>query len=277
MADAFSVSPVGLEATPSLAVRRLSSGAASVTSLSSAGSSPSSIVELSGLGLLLSALAEGRGDLENLPLAAIATDLLQFLSADTVLNDVALSDLDLAALGLDAATLENNPDVRAGSLRAYLLALPSEAAMLVTPEEAVNLPAPTAPAAKAEALRTSVEAVPAEPATAAVTSRAALPENLISAATGGIVNDALAAEREASAATLALQALLSNPASGVMRKHFDPAYSALIAAAHLRDFIVPAPAGDAKRVARLETPAAVNAAERLRALAEDGASAAERH
>jgi 5,10-methenyltetrahydromethanopterin hydrogenase len=51
--------------------------------------------------------------------------------------------------------------------------------------------------------------------------------------------DVLAAERRASAAAQMLQSLLADPGLRALRNHFDPAYSALIAASHMSDFITP--------------------------------------
>lgn len=219
--------------------------------------------------------------------AGIAPDLLQFLSADTVLNDVPVSDLDLAAVGLDAATLLTETAARSGALNV-------DALNAAAPDLPLNADLTTLTAAGALAVGTMEEAAPTVTARAVTANPAAAPDSadpagiaapsLVPVTTtaalspsqspsqspvSGLGNtEAIAAERAASAASITLQNLLANPALQAIRKHFDPAYSALIAAAHQHDFILPEALVDAKGLSLVDTPAAVLGAERVRALAD---------
>jgi len=84
---------------------------------------------------------------------------------------------------------------------------------------------------------------------------AALSDGL--AAPTAAVNDALASERRAFEATLALQALLDDPGLRAIKNQADPLYSALIAASHLSDFVPAAPLGVNLSAIAAEIPAPV--------------------
>ena len=215
--------------------------------------------------------------------ADIATDLLSLLSADTVANDVLLSDLDLAAVGLGRATLMSDTAVRTGSLSVDLLNTaaavnPLNAELTTLTESGVRAIATTEEAAPAIAASVTTGTQAAEVdstlttaqqlAALTTTSPALVSTSQASSLSGGVNSDALAAERDLSAASIALQNLLANPALQLIRKHFDPAYSALIAASHQHDFIQPEPLVDARRLSLVDTPAAVLSTERLHALAD---------
>lgn len=181
----------------------------------------------------------------------IPTDLLQNLSADTLANAIPLADLDLAAAGADADILLATPAVIREPLVADLLT-PAVPPALVGEQAADStlglLGAVTPPATLASATpntgapASAAEPVPAIPVitppatTVATATPAALDGGVDSAA------DALAADRRARAATIALQNLLDDPSQQAIANHFDPAYSALIAASHMADFVPPDPA-----------------------------------
>lgn len=186
--------------------------------------------------------------------ATVSSDLLQRLPADAVLNDIQLSDLDLAATGLDATTLVAEAGVTpAADLLTSALA---DLAADIRSTAATNLSATAASALLVTA------ASPPNIAAVSVNPTLTNPVPTAPASTGGpAVNqglapavpalnaDAIAAERQASEATLALQNLLANPTMRAFDVFFDPAYSALIAAAHMSDFVVRAPVNDPKLLA----------------------------
>lgn len=186
--------------------------------------------------------------------ATVSSDLLQRLPADAVLNDIQLSDLDLAATGLDATTLVAEAGVTpAADLLTSALA---DLAADIRSTAATNLSATAASALLVTA------ASPPNIAAVSVNPTLTNPVPTAPASTGGpAVNqglapavpalnaDAIAAERQASEATLALQNLLANPTMRAFDVFFDPAYSALIAAAHMGDFVVRAPVNDPRLLA----------------------------
>jgi hypothetical protein len=184
----------------------------------------------------------------------VSSDLLQRLPADAVLNDIRLNDLDLAATGVDAMTLLAEAgvtpaaDLLASTLTDLAADIRSTAATNLLTTDAAGRPV-------AAASPPNIEAVTANPAvtipnTAAPTNTGGAAANQGPAPALPTVNaDAIAAERRASAATLALQNLLANPATRAFDIFFDPAYSALIAAAHMGDFVARAPVNDPKSLA----------------------------
>lgn len=205
-----------------------------------------------------------------LPGTTLATDLLQNLTPDTVLNAVQLTDLDLAAAGVDAATLLTNPAVLQNALTTEQLAatgaaeltteilLPTADELLVS-NRATPLNSGTTPEATNAALATP--AVPIIPlttaATPALSTAAAAPPN----------TDALAADRRASAATIALRNLLANSVTRSTDLQLDPVYAALIASVRLSDFVPPTPLIDPAKLAA-EFPEAVAPTARVRAVEE---------
>jgi hypothetical protein len=82
--------------------------------------------------------------------------------------------------------------------------------------------------------------------TAPVTTAGPAANQVIAPALSAVNADTIAAERRASDATLALQNLLAHPTTRAFDIFFDPAYSALIAAAHMGDFAARAPVNDPK-------------------------------
>ena len=179
----------------------------------------------------------------------VASDLLGQLPADAILNDIQLSDLDLAAPGLDATTLvaESGVTPAADLLDSAL----TELAAGIRSTAATNLPATEAATLPvAAALRQNIEAAPANPAVTnpnptapARTGSPAANQDVAPAAL--VVNvDVIAAERRAAAATQALQNLLASPTMRAFDIFFDPAYSALIAASHMSDFVARAQGND---------------------------------
>ncbi len=208
---------------------------------------PSQIDLSSVLGLPTNSTAQGIG---------VATDLLQNLDADTVLNAIQLTDLDLAALGLDADTILAEDSVIRGALVAALLTpdnpatitetLPaSESVGTDTQFAGTSTPTFTPTTSTTSATTPSIETAVAAPQAIAVTTTTASTNNP-AATSAALAADVLAAERRAAEAAQALQTLLADPALRAIRNHFDPAYSALIAASHLSDFISPGPVLDPK-------------------------------
>ncbi|MDP3636906.1 MAG: hypothetical protein U0989_15170 [Azonexus sp.] len=178
----------------------------------------------------------------------VSTDLLQNLSADTVLNAIRLTDLDLAAVGLDANTLLAEDSVIRGTLvTALLTPINPTSIATITGALPANINSDTAnpladtptPGTEPTTVEIPVTTTPSTPF-ATTTSITATTGNQIPI-TAAQAADAIATEARASAATVALQTLLADPALRAIRNHFDPAYSALIAASHLSDFVSPSP------------------------------------
>jgi hypothetical protein len=166
--------------------------------------------------------------------SSIPPNLLQSLSADTVLNNVQLTDLDLASVGLDANTIETASAVLATSLSATLAGpggttnsttAPAAPATLIATPVAAALPA------------TSDLATPGSATLVAGTPTAAATSQNPSATPATTNNDTLSVEQNNAAAQLALRNLLAD--SALRNVIFDPAYSALIASSHLIDFVSP--------------------------------------
>lgn len=178
----------------------------------------------------------------------VPTNLLQSLNADTVLNAIGLSDLDLDALGLDAGSLTLEDSLLRGALANALLTPNNLAATVENRVATVNLgrneqlagattvtTSPTATATAAPGPEPPVSTTQATPIVSAATGIETFTTNANIAA----ASDALLAERQASEARLALQSLLADPALRARNNLFDPAYAAMIAASHLSDFVTP--------------------------------------
>lgn len=198
----------------------------------------------------LGAVLDGLQTTSSVQGIGVATDLLQSLSADTVANLLQVSDLDLAAVGLDSGTLLSNSDAIRGALVTALLSPNNAVTLLGNPSllETVGTANPVATPATPIA-GTASAAAPATPAGAAQTVAAAAVTAAANAQVavstlGGPATptDAIAADRRASEATIALQALLADPSLRAIDNLSDPTYAALIAASHLSDFVAPSPA-----------------------------------
>lgn len=195
----------------------------------------------------------------------VPTQLLHDLSADTVLNAIGLADLDLEAVGLDADTLSLEDSVLRGALANALRTSDNLPASTETPVATVSLqreeilaaaaPVTTPPAITASAAPVAAPAITAAPAIpqapAAAAGMAAFPIT----ATATLASDTQMAERQASEAALALQNLLANPSLRARNNAFDPAYAAMVAAAHLSDFVPPVPTNYAATLAANPIPA----------------------
>lgn len=106
--------------------------------------------------------------------------------------------------------------------------------------------------------------VPETPATPVATP---IPATIATTATTtGTLAEANAADSEAFAAALALRDFLADPARHAARNLFDPAYAALIAASHMRDFVMTGQEG-IPGAAPVDFPAPVSPVARLRAVA----------
>lgn len=196
------------------------------------------------------------------PADEVTIDLLQNLSADTVFNAIRLTDLDLAAVGLDIETLQSESSVIRGALATSLLTPDNPPNIAtITGESPANVsigtsnsladarrvPTPTPSEPSTAAPVTTTPPLPiAPPITIPITTTAA--DNQL-AASAVLVADTMAAEHRAAAATQALQTLLADPGLRAIKNLFDPAYSALIAASHLSDFVLPSPVLDPKALA----------------------------
>ena len=225
---------------------QLASATVSLGSLTPLGGSAAAQIDLGTLsGLPADSTTQGIG---------VPTELLQNLNADTVLNAIGLPDLDLDALGLDAATLSLEDSLLRGALANALLTPNNTAATVENLLATLNLNLDEQPAGTATVSTPATTSATAAPGPEPPVTTAQVPP-IVSSATTGIeafimntniaaANDALLAERQASEETLALQSLLANPALRARNNLFDPAYAAMIAATHLSDFVSPDPTND---------------------------------
>ncbi|HEX6735565.1 MAG TPA: hypothetical protein VF096_12205, partial [Azonexus sp.] len=94
------------------------------------------------------------------------------------------------------------------------------------------------------------------------------------AASGALAADALAAEQRSTAASQALQTLLSDPRLRALDNLFDPAYAAVMAATRLSDFDTPRPPNNPKSLLA-DTIGPVSALQRARAIADYSEAAGE--
>ncbi|KXB30302.1 hypothetical protein AT959_13190 [Dechloromonas denitrificans] len=211
------------------------SAALAQVDLTQLGGSPAQPVDLSTLlGLNTNSTAQS---------AAVGTDLLQALSADSVLNGVQLSDLDLAAAGLDTATILSKPAVLQGALTAGLLGPDATAATLVR-DSGIS---PTNPASVSatdlSATGTPPPGIisPLDGQAVPLGNPAALADQIGTPGAAPVIADVADAERRASIAAQTLQNLLNSPLDLIQRNLVDPAYAAVIAASRMSDFIMPTP------------------------------------
>ena len=165
----------------------------------------------------------------------VPTELLQNLPADTVLNNIRLENLDLAAVGLDINTIRSESSV----LDTSLAATATLANTIITSD----------PTAAADVTPVSVSATPIAIDTLATPDVAMTETSAAIATTSTTVNqslptrpavpivDTLSANQAAADAAHALQVIMADLA---LRDVFsNPAYSALIASSHMSDFAVP--------------------------------------
>ena len=210
--------------------------------------------------------------------AGVTTDLLQQLTSDSVLNNLQLSDLNLAAAGLDASTLLAQPVVIQGSLSATLLSS-ADSGLLAAPGGVAASPAATT-VANTPPTTNPVTGTASTPVVSTVdlaqVVASALPINTtattvaasVATAAAGTTADTLNAERGAATARIELQNLLSDPSIQAIRNLDDQAYSAVIAASHLSDFVMSMSVNDPKQLLA-DLPGQVLPVERVGAVDEN--------
>lgn len=303
MAHSPSIQPValsGLAVVPPLAFRL-----ATTASTASIFANSSNLVELSSEGQLLSAVSSFRDTLLALPTNAAESSPAALLATAQGLVDAfnrlqggaarlqslvaalpgnALGNLQSIGIELQtASTLGIDP----GALNAAIGADPAETQALLAkatqslidlatttenrPETgtigATDQPAGASTPSSAAASAPAPAAAPTveTPVSTATGSTAADDLGVATSAALGTA-DAMAADRRASEARLALQSLLADPRTRAINNLFDPAYSALIAAFHVIDFVLPDPALNPKALAA-EVPPPISRAAMARAIA----------
>jgi len=182
------------------------------------------------------------------PGAVLGTDLLQALPADSVLNAVQLSDLDLAAAGLDTATILSEPAVLQGALTTGLLVPGTTTATLASDSGISPTNSPSVRATDLSFTGTTPPGIilPLDVQAVPLGNPAALAGQVGAPGAAPVIADVADAERRASIAAQTLQNLLNSPLDLIQRNLVDPAYAALIAASHMSDFIMPTPQTDPK-------------------------------
>ncbi|WP_301102635.1 hypothetical protein [Propionivibrio sp.] len=166
----------------------------------------------------------------------LPTELLQNLSADTVLNNIQLENLDLAAVGLDANTIRSESTVLDTSLAATTALANTIITTDLTAVADVKPVAVGAMPIAADKLATPDVATSETPAVTATTMTTTANQSLPQLPAVATV-DTLSADQAAADATHALQVMMAD--SALRDVIFNPAYSALIASSHMSDFAVP--------------------------------------
>ena len=217
------------------------------------------------------------------PGATVPTNLLQLLTPDTVANGIQLTDLDLAAAGVDIGTVLSQTDVLRGSLAATVLtpaatatvssatiaqtltAATATAATTINPAQAAAATATPTVAATTTATPTTTAAATVLPTTTAPTPTVATAAPVATTATAAA--DVAAADLRAAAATQAVQNQLLDPTRlAIANNRFDSAYAAIIAASHLSDFVSPMLPGTNPASLVADIPAQVLPAAAIRAI-----------
>lgn len=242
----------------------VASAAVSLAALGQVGGATGATVDLgTALGLQSTSPLSGTG---------VALDQLQSLAADTVLNTVQLSDLDLAPAGLDASTIAAASGVRQGALSADLLSQLNSTATnpaITTLQTAAAAPSPPASTQESSSatVATPVEAVsqtnPASPTNPVTTPAAASTTAASSSPAAANTAETAAADLSVSMAALASQNTLS-PAAQALGKLLDPAFAAISAALRMQDFAAPAVINPGAPVRDL--PAPISPVARARAI-----------
>lgn len=165
----------------------------------------------------------------------VPTELLQNLSADTVLNTVQLANTDLVAAGLDAATIQSNSGVLDASLAATLAGSIS-ANVLTGSADATSSSSDTTPLASAT-LSTAAVATPAS--AVAVTPITASASQPLPQTPGATSISTVSTEQGALDATRILQNMMAD--SALRDVILNPAYPVFMATSHLTDYTVPMP------------------------------------
>jgi hypothetical protein len=170
----------------------------------------------------------------------VPVELLQNLSADSVLTNIQLTDLNLPAAGQDINTILTDSQVLQGALSADLpisnnAVFPATADLAALAGSSAATIATTSLATAQPVTTTSVDsrldtAIPLATAsptsTVTNTTTPAAVANVATPSNG----DALAADLATATARTALQTMLSDPSLQVLRNILDPNYAALVAA-----------------------------------------------
>jgi hypothetical protein len=198
----------------------------------------------------------------------IPVDLLKNLPTDTLANAVQLSDIDLAAVGLDASTLQSSRAALDAALSATLTATTNARAATNTAQVQPSEGAATQ--AKPDATAQAV-AVPANAAASPTTTFVLAAPTLATPSATSIATTATApaASDQASpaspASTQAGEARFSDEALRTLNNNaFNPFYSAIVASYHASDGATPRPASQPLNDPSIPEP--VSAARRVRAI-----------
>jgi hypothetical protein len=162
-------------------------------------------------------------------------DILQNLNTDTIANIPSLNELNLAAAGVAA----NSVPAAASSVRETLVARPPTSTTATDGQRLANDTTTPTQVSTAATLPPTTKPVATDQDTTIIGSTPTISQTVgaTTESTAGL--DRQIAELRASENRLTLENLLADPSLQNFRNHFDPAYSALIAAAHLSDFISP--------------------------------------
>jgi len=172
------------------------------------------------------------------PGTGVPTELLQSLSSDTVLNNIELGNLDLAAVGLDANTVQSAIAAFDTSLVAATTSANTINTANLTAVADMTPTVPVAVSATPSATDTApmADAATSETPTVAITTAATAAQSQTQPPTVANV-DTLSVDQAAADAAHALQVVMAD--SALRDVIFNPAYSALIASSHMSDFAAP--------------------------------------
>lgn len=211
------------------------------------------------------------------PLLSIDQQILDTASTADPAATQARLDQAIAALNAQLADFEDQ--AANASLNQARLAQVTAATTAAFDQNTLFELTPSAPVATLDELLAATPATPPSTATALAATTAA-PQTAVATATttpavtpgpstasAGVNTDALAADRRASAASIALQNLLANSVTRSTDLQLDPVYAALIASVRLSDFVAPTPLLDPAKLAA-DFPEAVAPTARVRAVEE---------
>lgn len=220
----------------------------------------------------------------SLPAVALAADSANVgrLAAIGIELEVSAGPVITASLNINPALLASAATTdAAGTQEALILATRSLLEQVSGFERRAAIPAPAlagrpsvAAAAQAAGAAPPTPQAPEPPPSAIAfpTAGAAVALAVPGQATSATAADALAAEVRNSAARLALQNQIDDPAARAARLLADPIYAAVIAASHQTDFIAPIAANDLNALTR-DLPEAVLPAAPTPAIAYSGENA----
>ncbi len=201
--------------------------------------------------------------------SGVPIEQLQNLSADSILNNVQLGDINLAAAGQTADAISTVPALLQTSLSAGLPGA-NDTVFPVTANPAQSVGNDVVAPAGGSVQSVTSGAVD-NASTTALPLGPGPPTSIVAASPGAVATpatgngDAAAADLRSATAQMALQKMLSDPAQQILRNILDPYFPALVAATRSTEMSTFAPVIDPQAFAP-DLPTPVLAIQRVRAI-----------